>query len=430
MKRLLRPNRLCQFVIGLFFLWLFSFVSADERSVARAESGNQTDQFAHLIEPGDTWLALAWRYGLSEEELQSLNASPNPYRQPAIGSTLTFPGEKPSSRNGRLFDPVSGGLLAIAAVAHVNPWTIALTNSFVGPQRPLSMRSVFVPGGVEPPRELPIGVESLEVQPVRIRPGRAFAVRIAFPKRLLPYQVSYGPVQVDLNAAGTDLIGLGSTGAFFEPGDYELSIRTGQSYAWIQPWRMEPDQWTFEEITLTGSAAQIDQESIRLERERLDQIWQTVSPEPLWRTSFNRPIVDFLSISSRYGARRSYNGGPYRSYHEGLDFSAYGGSAVYATAGGIVVLAEQLYVRGGAVIVDHGLGIYSGYYHMSDVLVVPGERVTNGHLVGLVGSTGLSTGNHLHWDFLVGGTWVNPQAWLDDGLGCWVLLAWGRTCEG
>jgi murein DD-endopeptidase MepM/ murein hydrolase activator NlpD len=111
-----------------------------------------------------------------------------------------------------------------------------------------------------------------------------------------------------------------------------------------------------------------------------------------------------------------------------LDFSAYAGAEVIAPAGGRVVLAEFLQVRGGAVIIDHGLGVYSGVYHLSEVLATPGNLVRAGQVVGRVGSTGLSTGNHLHWDLLVAGTWVDPAAWRDQGVACWVLEALGEHC--
>ncbi|MCP4360671.1 MAG: M23 family metallopeptidase, partial [Chloroflexi bacterium] len=92
-------------------------------------------------------------------------------------------------------------------------------------------------------------------------------------------------------------------------------------------------------------------------------------------------------------------------------------------------MAEQLYVRGGAVIIDHGLGIYSGYYHMSEVSVVVGDIVQSGQVIGVVGTTGLSTGNHLHWDLLINGVWVDAQAWLEQGMSCWILAAWREGCE-
>jgi murein DD-endopeptidase MepM/ murein hydrolase activator NlpD len=150
---------------------------------------------------------------------------------------------------------------------------------------------------------------------------------------------------------------------------------------------------------------------------------------PQWTTPFRVPIDNYLQVSSTYGARRSYNGGLYRTYHEGVDFSAYAGTPVYAAAGGTVVLAETLYVRGGAVIIDHGLGIYSGYYHMSAVHARSGQVVQPGDLIGEVGTKGLSSGNHLHWDLLVAETWVDAAAWREQNLACWILEGWGSGCE-
>ncbi len=177
------------------------------------------------------------------------------------------------------------------------------------------------------------------------------------------------------------------------------------------------------------TAAEIDQAAIDEERARLREIWSQVSPEPLWQDSFREPIADYLEISSTFGARRSTNGGPYNRYHEGVDFSAYGGTPVLAPAGGVVVVAEPLYVRGGAVIIDHGLGVYSGYYHLSEIFVEAGTAVSPGDPLGAVGTTGLSTGNHLHWDLLIGTTWVDAAAWLEQDMACWILDGWGKPCS-
>ena len=154
------------------------------------------------------------------------------------------------------------------------------------------------------------------------------------------------------------------------------------------------------------------------------EIWNQTSTPPQWIGSFQEPIANYLNYSSFYGARRSYNGGPYSTYHEGLDFSAYGGSDVLAPARGTVVVAEFLYVRGGAVIIDHGLGIYTGLYHLSGILVDVGQVVEQGNVVGKVGSTGFSTGNHLHWDLLVSGEWVDPMAWRERDTAAWILAGW------
>jgi murein DD-endopeptidase MepM/ murein hydrolase activator NlpD len=189
-----------------------------------------------------------------------------------------------------------------------------------------------------------------------------------------------------------------------------------------------PGEWTFDQVTLTGEAAAIDAESRRLERERLFILWSQATAVPQWTAPFQLPIESYLEISSEYGARRSYNGGPFSTYHEGLDFSAYGGTPVYAPAAGTVVVAERLYVRGGAVIIDHGLGIYSGFYHLSEVVAEVGQKVETGQLLGNVGTTGFSSGNHLHWDLLVDGIWVSPAAWLEQDMACWILEGWGMPC--
>jgi murein DD-endopeptidase MepM/ murein hydrolase activator NlpD len=189
---------------------------------------------------------------------------------------------------------------------------------------------------------------------------------------------------------------------------------------------MTGGEWIFQQLTLTGSAAAIDQESIAQERARLFEIWDVAAPIAHWDGSFQEPIRSYVYLSAPYGARRSYNGGPYRTYHEGVDYAAYGGTPVYAAASGTVVVAEFLYVRGGAVIVDHGWGVYTGYYHMSDVAAEVGQWVEAGQHIGGVGTTGLSTGNHLHWDLLVGGVWVDGLAWLEQDMGCWLL---GERCR-
>ena len=90
-----------------------------------------------------------------------------------------------------------------------------------------------------------------------------------------------------------------------------------------------------------------------------------------------------------------------------------------------MIIAESLDVRGGAVILDHGLGIHTGYYHLSKISVQSGAMVEVGDKLGEVGSTGRSTGNHLHWDLLVGTIWVDAEAWIDSNLAGWIHNAWG-----
>lgn len=149
----------------------------------------------------------------------------------------------------------------------------------------------------------------------------------------------------------------------------------------------------------------------RPELERLLTLWQTASEEQQWRGKFAFPIADGFNQTSPYGTKRSYNGGPVNSFHGGTDWGAPQGTPVWAPAHGTVILAENLEVRGGAVIIDHGLGVTSNFWHLSRIDVQPGQQVKPGETIGLVGTTGLSTAAHLHWEMRVGSLAVDPWQW-------------------
>jgi len=155
----------------------------------------------------------------------------------------------------------------------------------------------------------------------------------------------------------------------------------------------------------------LDPALVRAENERLSQIFGTFSQQQLWEGLFRVPLQGPVRVTSAFGTRRSYSGGPPTSYHGGIDFGAEIGTPVLAAARGRVALAEELTVRGKAVIVDHGLGVFSGYYHLSEIAVEAGQEVEQGDPIGRVGSSGLSTGPHLHWEVRVGGVLVDPLQW-------------------
>jgi murein DD-endopeptidase MepM/ murein hydrolase activator NlpD len=117
--------------------------------------------------------------------------------------------------------------------------------------------------------------------------------------------------------------------------------------------------------------------------------------------------------SSRFGSRRSYNGGEYIYFHSGLDFCGQVGDPIYAAASGTVVFTGALTVRGEATMIDHGWGVYTAYMHQSEILVNVGDRVEKGELIGKVGNTGRVEGPHLHFEVIVGGVQADPLEWLN-----------------
>jgi len=154
--------------------------------------------------------------------------------------------------------------------------------------------------------------------------------------------------------------------------------------------------------------ALLDPVLIAAENEKLGAVWTIFNPTRYWNGPFSLPIENYTRISSPFGTRRSYNGGPFSSYHEGTDFSATSGTPVYAPADGVIVLAETLFVRGNAILIDHGWGVYTGLYHLSSIDVSVGQEVKQGDFIGRVGGTGLSTGPHLHWDLRIRSLNVDP----------------------
>ena len=152
----------------------------------------------------------------------------------------------------------------------------------------------------------------------------------------------------------------------------------------------------------------LDPEVVAAEVQRLDQVWGAVSPQQYWHGVFAWPHLG--EITSPFGIGRTYNDGSV-SHHGGVDISGDIGAPVAAANAGRVALAAPLAVRGNVVILDHGWGVYSGYYHLSEVLVTEGQQVAQGETIGRLGDSGLSTGAHLHWEMRVGSVLVDPLEW-------------------
>lgn len=125
------------------------------------------------------------------------------------------------------------------------------------------------------------------------------------------------------------------------------------------------------------------------------------------------PAGATYEFSSPFGSRRTYGNAAGLTAHAGEDYATAAGTPVLAPAAGVVVLAEPLFVRGNAVVLDHGQGVLTGYWHLESLQVRAGEQVVAGQVLGAVGSTGLSTGPHLHWELRVAGVAVDPLQWVE-----------------
>ncbi|MGB3401998.1 MAG: M23 family metallopeptidase [Microcoleaceae cyanobacterium] len=161
---------------------------------------------------------------------------------------------------------------------------------------------------------------------------------------------------------------------------------------------------------LTGTDFEFDQ---------VDAFKQLVTPEKFWQGAFLRPSTG--SVSTIYGVRRYYNGEFAENYyHRGVDYAAGTGSPVVAPAAGRVALvgreSEGFTIHGNVIGIDHGQGVVGIFVHLSRIDVTEGEMVKAGQVIGGVGSTGSSTGPHLHWGVYVHGQAVDPVPWRYDGI--------------
>ncbi|RCJ26589.1 peptidase [Nostoc sp. ATCC 43529] len=176
--------------------------------------------------------------------------------------------------------------------------------------------------------------------------------------------------------------------------------------------KVQNRKFPVQRITLPPGKAGVNATEYELKRVAAFKALQT--PEKYWNGVFLRPNAGRMSTT--YGVRRYYNGKFAEDYyHRGLDYAGATGSAVIAPAAGRVALvgrvSQGFRVHGNVVGIDHGQGVSSIFMHLSRINVKEGDFVKAGQLIGAVGSTGASTGPHLHWGLYVNGLSVDPTPW-------------------
>ncbi len=197
------------------------------------------------------------------------------------------------------------------------------------------------------------------------------------------------------------------------PGEYELKVTgqtaDGEKMSCSAMVTVKKGLFATEKLQVEKQFVEPSPEQIKRaneERQKLRDIFDRVTPERLWDGNFRIPL-DGVTTGSNFGKRRILNGNP-GSPHTGMDFPAATGTPVRATQRGRVALAEELFFAGNTVVLDHGLGIYSFYGHLSEIGVKAGDTLETGAVLGKVGATGRVTGPHLHWGLTVERARVNP----------------------
>ena len=364
------------------------------------------------VQLSDSLYSVASRTRTNPEQIAFLNQIVNPHILYG-GQQLLIPGD------GTTRDDVAGfgSLTQIAVSTDSNLYALAAQNGISNPTLTWPSRAITVDSGQghSDSPGAPNPWHGMNLNPVPLERGRTGHLTLETTQSgILTGWFAGEPLTFFVeDGVSHALIGVNRWTA---PGLYTLqltfTVDTGVEQTFSQQIWVGDGGYESETIRLPEDVAAVlnDQVAVQQEYNYIQQSMTGPTPERHWDGLFLMPATGLMS--SAYGPARSYNGGPFDSFHSGSDFSAQTGTPISAPASGIVVDTGFVNVRGFITIIDHGWGVFTGYWHQSGVLVEPGEFVNAGQTIGTVGSTGLSTAAHLHWEMWVDGVQVDPLQWV------------------
>jgi len=423
----------------IFCLLIVTIMLMLAAAPAAAGPPPQTEE-EYVVQPGDTLYSIALRFGVTANDIAAANDLSNP-NLIFTGQQLTIPTDQPlpepaivvqnndenDDSDEKELSPAPPDVYVVQPGDTLNtiarrfklPVTDIITaNDIQNPDYITVGQQLVVPltHGREAEVSYPAPFAAIKLSPGPVLQGQTLLVEVTLSQ---PATLSGDFDGRPLFFTGDDSGGWAVVGihALQEAGVYSLALRAtledGTEKATAVNIVVGDGPYATENIQLApGRESLLDPELIRAEQERMAALWSQLSPRPLWEGTFSQPLAT-SRITSPFGTRRSYNDGPVSGFHGGTDFGAGSGTPIYAPAAGRVVLADELIVRGSAVLIDHGVGVFSGYWHQSDLAVRVGQVVQRGDLIGYVGDTGLVTGAHLHWEMRVGGIAVDPVQWTE-----------------
>lgn len=365
---------------------------------------------------GQTLRTLSIRHQIAPEQIMRLNHITSPMEVFA-GASLVIPqvDDAVLLEEQAVLEP-GMSLLQLAVTGNTNPWLLAETNLTDRTWEILPGEPVFSAAGSGTAVNLisPL-IQDLQISPLPLVQGYTTVVTVT----------SAHPIELSGSLAGSTLrffangdgqqVALQGIHAMTDPGIYPVVLQgrlpDGKTFSFEQMVVLQAAGYSREAINGVDPQT-IDPVVTAPENKQIDAVVAEASPDKLWDGVFASPGYDPEWITSWYGTRRAYNGGQYAYFHSGIDYGGGPGTPIKAPAPGVVVFAGPLTVRGNATVLDHGWGVYSGFWHQSEIQVQVGERVAANQVIGLVGGTGRITGPHLHWEIWANGVQVNPLLWL------------------
>lgn len=315
--------------------------------------------------------------------------------------------------------PVAASLtdLELAVQQGVNPWLPAAFNDLAGTWEILPNDTLFLPadqaasGIANPP-----SISNMSVSPLPLRQGKTTEFRADVEGDALlsgalgDYTLNFFP------AADGTRVALQGIERMKDPGllPLVLTLTDPQGAAYSVQHNLLLTKVDYGvDVPFQVADNYVDPEVTEPELNLIRDLTLIAPADRQWDGRFVAPSPYPDLLTSTYGRLRSYNGSNFIYFHAGLDFVGSTLDPVYAAANGTVVFNGELTVRGNAVVISHGWGVYSGYWHLTESNVAVGDYVEAGRKIGISGATGRVTGPHLHFEMMVGGVQVDPTDWLN-----------------
>ncbi|MDP1547042.1 MAG: peptidoglycan DD-metalloendopeptidase family protein, partial [Anaerolineales bacterium] len=371
-----------------------------------------------FINFGDSYRSLMRRTQVPENLFKKLNrvVSPSEFY---VGVSMIVPVQGENQNNRRISPAIGESLLELAVKNNTNVWALADINDLAGAWDGLPNDTLFAPGEISGAGTggLPSVFLSAEIRTLPIKQGGTSVIKITTePGVTLGGLLVDHPLNFFPNEDGAQ-VALQGIHALLEPGVYPLrldaTLPDGSKQSYEQFILIISGNYPDDPL-LYVDATTIDPASTEPEQQELINITTPATPTKFWTGDFLSPAISYVEstyFTSRYGNRRTYIGRgtdlTLDGFHTGLDFGGGEGFAITAPAAGQIVFAGPWTVRGNATVIDHGWGVYSGFWHQSAIQVQVGQMVDKGEVIGLVGATGRVTGAHLHWELWVNGIQVD-----------------------
>ena len=371
---------------------------------------------------GESLQSISRRYGVSEAELIQLNRLTSPVEL-YVGVSVVLINEEEDTQQGvrRVSLAPEQSSLELAIEENLNPWTIITTNSQDGEWDLIPGEVFFVPGeGEDGPGALPGEISKIEYAPESFVQGHTYVMKVNGPEETaVTGALGEYPLHFFFNGEESYLALQGlhaKENLGLKPLSIAGTLPDGTPFAHTQMVQVNSGNYPYEEI-LDVPMDTVSLEITEEETTKLEEIVEPATANKLWNGIFTAPVPPELSLAyaSYYGNRRSFNGSGYFYFHSGLDYYSLMGGDIYAPAPGKVVYTGNLPIHGNTTVLNHGWGVYTLYAHQSEFLAREGDKVSAGELIGRVGSTGRSSGPHLHWEVWVGGIPVDPLDWVEVG---------------